>query len=194
MRERSSASAAAAAEQPAAAQSTQAAAQVTEESYKPVDLDALVARAESSIKSDGQMIDPMSRAYYFYPSVAYFDLRQVPRSSRISESKNLVQKSLDLFSDAFKWYTKLDKVPTQAQAANIHGYMLQLKKDYEKANNMTCSNKTFEELRTIVTYFNDLYTALDGLNQLTGKTVDWSIYGTGAFTPTQVGWDYAKLL
>jgi len=45
-----------------------------------------------------------------------------------------------------------------------------------------------------VAYFNDLYTAQDGLNQLTDKTVDWSIYGSGAFTPTQVGWDYAKLL
>jgi len=72
--------------------------------------------------------------------------------------------------------------------------MFQLKKDYEKANNLLCSEKTFDDLRNLVAYFNDLYTAQDGLNQLTDITVDWSIYGSGAFTPTQVGWDYAKLL
>jgi hypothetical protein len=69
-----------------------------------------------------------------------------------------------------------------------------LKKDYEKANNLTWSNKSFEDLRSLISYFNDLYTAQEGLAQLAGKTVDWSIYGSGAYTPTQVGWDSVKLL
>ena len=75
--------------------------------------------------------------------------------------------------------------------------MLDLKKAYEKANNMLCSNKTFEELRYMVGDFNDLYTALDSLNQLEGKTIGWSIYGdagNAGYGPLQVGWDYAKLL
>jgi len=84
-----------------------------------------------------------------------------------------------------------------AQSANRNAFMLDLKKAYEKANNMLCSNKTFEELRYMVGDFNDLYTALEGLNQLEGKTVDWSIYGeagNAGYGPLQVGWDYAKLL
>lgn len=99
--------------------------------------------------------------------------------------------------EAFKWYTKLEGIPTPAQAANRNAFMLDLKKAHEKANNLLCSNKTFEELRYMVGDFNDLYTALDGLNQLEGKTIDWSIYGeagNAGYGPLQVGWDYAKLL
>jgi hypothetical protein len=121
-------------------------------------------------------------------------MRDVPRQLRIGEAKRFVDKGVELFTEAFKFHTRLDAPPTPAQAANQHSYMFQLKKDYEKANNLLCSDKTFEDLRNLVAYFNDLYTAQDGLNRLTDKTVDWSIYGSGSFTPTQVGWDYAKLL
>jgi len=128
-----------------------------------------------------------------------FDLREVPRQYRVSESKRLVQKALDLVTEAFKWYTKLDVVPTPVQSANRNAFMLELKKTYERANNMICSNKTFEDLRYMVGDFNDLYTALDGLNQLEGKTIDWTIYGETVM-PVMArcrwvgGWDYAKLL
>jgi len=164
------------------------------ETYQPADLAKYVTAAEGSIKADGQMITPLSRAFYFWPYIAHFDLRDVPRQLRIGEAKRFVDKGVELFTEAFKFHTKLDAVPTPAQAGNQHSYMFQLKKDYEKANNLLCSDKTFEDLRNLIAYFNDLYTAQDGLNQLTDKTVDWSIYGSGAFTPTQVGWDYAKLL
>jgi hypothetical protein len=164
------------------------------ETYQPADLAKYITAAEGSIKADGQMITPLSRAFYFWPYIAHFDLRDVPRQLRINEAKRFVDKGIELFEEAFKFHTKLAAVPTPAQAGNQHSYMFQLKKDYEKANNLLCSNKTFEDLRNLVAYFNDLYTAQDGLNQLTDKTVDWSIYGSGAFTPTQVGWDYAKLL
>ncbi|MDD5312713.1 MAG: hypothetical protein PHO26_06745 [Dehalococcoidia bacterium] len=167
---------------------------VTVETYTPVDIPALVAKAEDNIKADGQMITPMTRAYYFWPSIVHFDLRDVPRQLRIDESKRLVDKGIELFTEAFKFHTKLAKPPTAAQASNIHSYMLTLKKEYEKANNLLCSDKTFEELRSMVTYFNDLYTAADGLSQLAGKTIDWSIYGSTSFGPTQVGWDFARLL
>jgi hypothetical protein len=182
------------AEQPAVAQAVQAA---PVETYKPIDLDAYVATAERAAKADGLVVDPLNRATYFWPCMANFDLREVPRQYRISESKRLVQKALDLLTEAFKWYTKLEAIPTPAQAANRNAFMLDLKKAYEKANNMLCSNKTFEELRYMVGDFNDLYTALDGLNQLEGKTIDWSIYGeagNAGYGPLQVGWDYAKLL
>ena len=174
--------------QPAAAPVVEA------ENYKPVDLAACVARAEEAVKKDGLMISPLNRAFYFWPYVTGFDLRDVPRQLRVSEAKSLLDKAVELFSDAFKFQTKLPKPPTPVEAANYHAYLFKLKKDYEKANNLLCSNKTFEDLRNLVGYFNDLYTAQDGLNQLSGKTVDWSIYGGGAFTPTQVGWDYVKLL
>ena len=181
----------AAAPQPAVAPIVPAAPVVN---YNPVDLDAAVGSAEESCRKDGIEVTPTSRAFYFYPQVTRFDLREVPREKRICEAKRLIDKAVDLFSEAFKYQTKLPRPPTAAEANNYHAYMLKLKKDYEKANNLTCSDKTFEDLRNLVSYFNELYNAQDGLAQLSGKTVDWSIYGGGAFTPTQVGWDYVKLL
>jgi hypothetical protein len=178
--------------QPAVAQITVQAAEA--ETYTPVDLDKYVAAAEEGIRKDGQQVNPLTRAFYFWPAITRFDLRPIPRQLRISEGKRIVDKGIELFVDAFKFYTRLEKPPTPAQAASIHSYMLELRKGYEKANNMTCSDKTFEELRNMLTYFNDLYTAADGLAKLDGKTIDWSIYGTGFFGPTQVGWDFAKLL
>ena len=162
--------------------------------YVPVDIDAVVGAAEERARKDGVEVTPLSRAYYFYPYMTSFDLREVPRAERISEAKRLLDKSVDLFIEAFKYQTKLPKPPTPAEAANYHAYMLKLKKDYEKANGLTCSDSTFEHLRSTVSYFNELYSAQDGISQLSGKTVDWSIYGNVAFTPTQVGWDYVKLL
>jgi len=164
------------------------------DNYVPFDLDAAVGSAEESCRKDGVDVTPISRAFYFYPIVSHFDLREAPREKRICEAKRLIDKTVELFGEAFKFQTKLAKPPTAAEANNYHAYMLKLKKDYEKANNLTCSDKTFEDLRNLVSYFNELYNAQDGLAQLTGKTVDWSIYGGGAFTPTQVGWDYVKLL
>ena len=182
----------AAAKQPAVAPSIPAA--PAPSSYVSFDLDAAVGSAEECCRKDSQEVTPISRAFYFYPQVTRFDLREVPRQERIGEAKRLIDKAIELFVEAFKFQTKLAKPPTPAEANNYHAYMLKLKKDYEKANNLTCSDKTFEELRNLVSYFNELYAAQDGLNQLSGKTVDWSIYGSGAFTPTQVGWDYVKLL
>jgi len=180
----------AAAQQPAAAPCIPAA---PADNYIPLDLDSAVGSAEESCRRDGVEVTPVSRAFYFYPIVTRFDLREVPREKRVCEAKRLIDKAVELFSEAFKFQAKLPKPPTPAEAVNYHGYMLKLKKEYEKANNLTCSDKTFEELRNLVSYFNELYNAQDGLNQLSGKTVDWSIYGSGAFTPTQVGWDYVKL-
>jgi DNA-binding cell septation regulator SpoVG len=180
----------AAAPQPAAAPCIPAA---PTDNYVPLDLDAALGSAEESCRKDSQEVTPVSRAFYFYPIITRFDLREVPREKRVDEAKRLVDKALELFSEAFKFQTKLTRPPTPAEAVNYHGYMFKLKKDYEKANNLTCSDKTFEELRNLISYFNDLYTARDGLAQLSGKTVDWSVYGSGAFTPTQVGWDYVKL-
>jgi hypothetical protein len=166
----------------------------TPSSYVPFDIGAAVGAAEEQCRKDGVEVTPISRAFYFYPVVTRFDLREIPRTERLSEAKRLVDKVVDLFCEAFKFQTKLLTPPTPAEAANYHAYMLKLKNDYAKANNLTCSDETFEQLRNLISYFNDIYMAQDGLAQLTGKTVDWSIYGRGAYTPTQVGWDYAKLL
>jgi len=164
------------------------------DNFITTDLDAAIGVAEESCRKDGVEVTPVSRAFYFYPFVTRFDMREVPREKRISEAKRLIDKCVELFVEAFKYQTKLPKPPTPAEASSYHAYMGKLKKDYEKANNLTCSDKTFEDLRNLIAYFNDLYTAQDGLGQLAGKTVDWSIYGGGAYTPTQVGWDSVKLL
>lgn len=178
--------------QPAVAQVNVQAADIA--IYTPVDIDKYEAAAEEGIRKDGQAVTPLTKAYYFWPAIIHFDLRPIPRQYRISEGKRLVDKGIALFVDAFKFYTKLDTPPMPAQAANLNSYMLDLRKAYEKANNLTCTDSTFENLRSMVTYFNDLYTASDGLSQLIGKPIDWSIYGTGFVGPTQVGWDFAKLV
>jgi len=164
------------------------------DNYNPFDIDAAVGAAEESCRKDGQEVTPISRAFYYYPIITSFDLREVPKAKRIEEAKRLVDKAVELFSEAFKYQTKLPKPPTLAEANNYHAYLLKLKKDYEKANNLTCSDKTFDELRNLISYFNELYNAQDGLAQLSGKTVDWSIYSGKSYSPTQVGWDYVKLL
>jgi len=164
------------------------------DNYTPFDIDAAVGAAEESCRKDGQEVTPISRAFYFYPVVTSFDLREVPKAKRIEEARRLVDKAVELFCEAFKYQTKLPKLPTLAEANNYHAYLLKLKKEYEKANGLTCSDKTFDELRNLISYFNELYNAQDGLAQLSGKTVDWSIYSGKSYSPTQVGWDYVKLL
>jgi hypothetical protein len=161
--------------------------------YKMVDLEGMINAAEAQIKKDGMVVDPMKRAFYAYPLVANFDLRPVPREFRVPQAIALVDTVMELFKEAFLWYTKLPKVPTFAQANNYHTYLLQLKKDFEKANNQVCSSQSFEQLRGILSYFDDLYKAQDGLKQLEGKTIDWSLYGAQC-GPLQIGWDYAKLI
>ena len=162
--------------------------------YVPVDCDVYLAKAEEAIRKDGLQVNPLNRAYYFWSYAVNFDLRVVPRMFRVDEAKKLMNKCLDLFSEAFKYQTGLSYVPSPVQASSLNTFMLKLKKDYEKANNLTCSDKNFSELRNMVNYFHDIYTALEGLEALTGKTVDWSVYGSSAYTPTQIGWDFAMLL
>lgn len=162
--------------------------------YVPVDCDVCLSKAEEAIRKDGLQVTPLNRAYYFWPYAVNFDLRPVPRQLRVDESRKLMNKCLELFTAAFTSYTGLSKVPAPAQASNIHTYMLTLKKDYEKANNLACSDRSFDELKNMVGYFHDIYTVLEGLDQLAGKTVDWSVYGSSAFTPTQIGWDFARLV
>jgi DNA-binding cell septation regulator SpoVG len=164
------------------------------DNYTPFDIDAAVGVSEEACRKDGIEVTPISRAFYYYPLITSFDLREVPKAKRIEEAKRLVDKAVELFCEAFKYQTKLPKAPTPAEASNYHAYLLKLKKDYEKANGLSCSDKTFDELRNLISYFSELYNAQDGLAQLAGKTVDWSIYSGRAYSPTQVGWDYVKLL
>jgi DNA-binding cell septation regulator SpoVG len=176
-----------------------AAAPATEvqDTYRPADLDGMVAAATVLAQRDGLKVTPLNTAFYFYPYVTSFDLREVPRGKRIEESLRLANKGLDLYKEAWLWYTKLPTVPDKAKALDPHASMQAIKEEFEKMAGVVCSNQTFEELKDMLGYFKDFYTAIDGLNQLKGKTIDWSIYGSAGnnrFGPLQVGWDYAKLL
>jgi len=88
------------------------------DNYVPVDLNAAVGAAEESCRKDGQEVTPISRAFYYYPLITNFDLREVPRDRRVSEAKRLVDKAVELFVEAFKFQTKLPKPPTLALANN----------------------------------------------------------------------------
>lgn len=176
---------------PAPAVSSIAPAAEQQPQYKPVDVEAMVNAVEDGIRRDGLTVTDLNRAFYFYPKAANFDLRPVPRANRVEEATRITAKCLDLFKAGWKWYTKID-VPTPDQCANPHVAMLSIKKAFEVAAGVTCSNQTFEELKNLIGYFNDLYSAMVGLEQLKGKIIDWSVYGGSTFGPFQVGWDYAK--
>ena len=43
-------------------------------------------------------------------------------------------------------------------------------------------------------YYNNVYSALAGIETLEDKTVDWSVFGDSKFGPTMVGWEAANLV
>jgi hypothetical protein len=171
--------------------------------YTRINLDALVQHAIDNILADKLKVDPLKLATYFWPIMANYDMRDVPADQRVSEAIGLVRKAMDLYTEAFKWFTRITEVPTADQAAHWNEYNQVLKEAYAKANHLSCCPQgVVAALKSMVQNFNDMYTSLDGLNKLAeaqkaGKHINWDIYGpegNAMFGPMQIGWDWEKLL
>lgn len=169
-------------------------------SYKPVDLDALVATCEARIKQDHLKITPLTRATYFWPLMANYDMRDVPAELRVSEAKRLVGKALELHTASFKWFTLITDIPTPEEVADWNNYETVLKKKYAAAHHIPCCPaNVVAGLKHMVQDFNDLYVAGSGLNELdkaqkAGKALRWKMYGNSIYGPIQIGWDWKELI
>ena len=152
-------------------------------SYKPVDLDALVATCESVIIQVHLKITPLTKATYFWPLMANYNMRVVPAELRVGEARILVGKALDLHTAAFKWFTLIQDIPTPEEVADWNNYETILKEKYAAAHHLACCPASVVAgLKRIVQDFNDLYVAGSGLNELdkaqkAGKTLRWGMYG-----------------
>ena len=146
---------------------------------KPADLDGMVAAAKVQIKSDGKSADPLTLATYCWTPIAFCDLRDFHPECRVREAKRLVQKGFDLESDGFKDNTNIKNVPTKENAAKRITYITTLEKEYAAANDLRCCPREMAgPLRDMLGRFDDLYTAIDGLQildsaQAEGAVLQW---------------------
>ena len=163
------------------------------EDYVPINMDDLINKAKNDIASGQTPLNDLNLAIYFKQEMVDLDGRTIPKDFRIAEFTRLVDKSLELFGVGFTSYTNIKTPPSAEQVAQPMIYYSQVKKDYIEANHLPCGSRTFENLKRIISEFNELYQAQFGLQQLAGKVCDWSIYGGGNFGPQQAGMDWVEL-
>ncbi len=169
---------------------------------KEVNLKAIVAKAEDDIKKDHKHVDPVILATYCWTPMAYYDMRDLEEGCRVREAMRLVQQGFDLESEAFKFLSKLEKVPTKEQSAKRITYITKLEQDCANAMGRPCDRSLAGALRDMLGRFDDLYSALEGLAILDGaqdegKIVQWAkVYGTSGapYGPMQVGGDWKELI
>ena len=156
------------------------------------DIDLMLQAVEAGLISDGITSGPVIKAERFYDAVAAYDMRTVPRETRLATAKALMGKVKEL--DVEAWSKKINiAIPTPEQCAQKTRFMYQFKKDYEKANGISCGDAPYTLLSSLLGYFNNMYEAQAGLDQLTG-TVDWSSFGNSQYSAQMVGWHYANLI
>lgn len=137
---------------------------VTPESvYIYADVNAIADKIKNSYKADN-VLDP---AYEFYRQTNMFELSRVRAEDRVKQSKEFVDKSNQLFGEAFVKYTNLP-LPTLSELTNRPALLFKLKRDYEKANNLGCSGKTFTELNMLLGFMDDFVNYYKGFD-LIGK-------------------------
>lgn len=171
-------------QQPAVAQSTPAAAPKVEEPvalYTYADVNNIYAELKKKYGDDELAI-----AYAFYREAQMFNLASVQPKSRLKQATEFIQMAQLLFFAAFKWYTKLE-CPPLAEFANTPKLMARIKNDYEKANNLVCSNKAYDEIKQLIGFINDFIQLNNGL-ELIGAQVDldWKDLPVG-YNPYSVG-------
>jgi hypothetical protein len=163
----------------------------------------LVATCESVIIQVHLKITPLTKATYFWPLMANYNMRVVPAELRVGEARILVGKALDLHTAAFKWFTLIQDIPTPEEVADWNNYETILKEKYAAAHHLACCPASVVAgLKRIVQDFNDLYVAGSGLNELdkaqkAGKTLRWGMYGgegNPPYGPMQISWDWKELI
>ena len=134
-----------------------------------------VNEVAKKIKAMYPETDALSPAYAFYRETQGYDLNRVQPDDRVKQAKEFVYMSQKLFNDGFKTYTKLEP-PTLAELTNRPALLVKIKRDYEKANNLTCSGKTFEEINVLLGMMDDFVNFDKGFkllgNQVSGLKWD----------------------
>jgi len=49
-------------------------------------------------------------------------------------------------------------------------------------------------MSSLLGYYNNVYSALAGINTLIGVTVDYSTFGNSMYSPTLLGWEAANCI
>lgn len=141
--------------------------------------------------------DPMEKAYQFRSALFSTDMMRCAPRDRVRQATELADVSKALFNDAFTKYTGGASLPTPQELTNIHTLEFRVKQDYERINNVVCSNKTFEELKSLIETIED-FVRLDQGKTMIGNTdssnLKWSIFTGGrTVTPFDV-FEYAASL
>lgn len=150
--------------------------------YQYADVDGIAKEIEAKYPND-----PLKVAYTFYSTMNGFDLRLVQPKDRVKQSKEFIQKAKALFWDSFKKFTGLEP-PTDGELANIYTVSYKIKKDYEKANGLVCSGKTFDEINSLLGAMDD-FIKYDKAFALIGdesENLDWSTFSGRGYSPLDV--------
>lgn len=148
--------------------------------------------AKADIESNGLKVDKLSLSMYNYTHMSNYDLRPVARETRVPLSKAFLDNALKLLNEAWVFATGIVTPPTPEQAANKSTSMYYFKKEWEKANGMKCGDNIYSTMSSLLGYYNNVYSALAGIDSLIGQTVDYSTFGGGMFSPTSLGWEAAN--
>lgn len=111
----------------------------------------------------------------FFDKVQRYDLRGISdRFQRVPMMKALVEKAFELVKDA--WAELNIPVPGPEICSAPAKHMFELKKQYQAANNQVCGDPVYDKMRNMLGEFNEIYELQYGLEQISDKTVDWSIF------------------
>lgn len=160
---------------------TQATAQGTATIYQYADVEAMANNIKAKFKDDA-----LGAAYEFYRVMVNFDLKAVQPKERVNQAKDFVRKSKAMFQDAFTKFTGL-AVPSDSVLANKAMARYAVKKDYEKANNLVCSGKAFDEINNLLGYLDDFITIEQGLDMLGSESENLNWGTLGQVNPMAVG-------
>ena len=135
--------------------------------YSMADADIMASEAEFELEKQNAFT-PIALAYAFRSKVLNFDIANVRPSDRVKQAEELVRKAKELFDKAIEDYTG-STAPTWEEYANIPRLQFRYKRDYEKAHNLPCSNRTMEEINSLLNTMEDFVRYKAG-RELIGNT------------------------
>ena len=140
--------------------------------YSMADAEAMASDVEAELKRQNAFT-PVALAYTFRAKVLNFDIANVRPCDRVKQAEELVRKSKELFDKAIEDYTG-SSAPSWEEYSNIPKLQFRYKRDYEKANNLPCSNRTMEEINALLNTMEDFVRYKAG-RQLIGNTPSESL-------------------
>ncbi len=159
--------------------------------YTTNDVVIVENEAKADIEDDGLKADKLILAMRNYARMSNYDLRPVAREVRIPIAKAFLENALAKLNEAWVYATKIEEIPTAEKAANKTTNMYYFKKKWEEYNGVHCGESIFDTMSSLLGYYNNVYSALEGIDSLVDVTVDYSVFGNERYTPTLLGWKAA---